>query len=410
MDLAKYFQLKFHQIFTFATHSRTMNHRISTLLLLSTLFHSGASLAQDITIDRSNRNMTFTGTEIDRDHDEFDSTGQLILSGYVSTYIATYNDSVGLDNYSQLPTTAPYSNRFGLNIVQFGAEYTSRLMRGTFTLHFGDIPNSAWSSQYNFIQEANVGVRIIPKLWFDAGFFRTHIGLESIQPRENIASSIATTTYFEPYFLSGAKLTYSFNKKFTLQANAFNGFNTFIETNKNKAFGLSALITPNDKLSLTVNTITSDEYPDSASVSHQRLYTNIYAVYKTSRWDFGAEYNIGLQQNSRLSNPSQTAYMQSALLAVKYKLKKFVSFYTRGEFFSDPDEILTGPVENSHHDLVGLHIFGETVGVEVKPIKNSYVRLEGRMLHTKPNEDIFLVNHKPANHREELMLTLGVWF
>lgn len=383
-----------------------MNSILTTFCVLLT--YNGFS--QQISIDRSDRNMTFTGTEIDRDHNMYDSTGQLILSGYISTYYAYYNDSVGLNNYSQIPTTSPYSNRFGLNIVQFGAAYTSRLVRGAFTLHFGDIPQSAWSAKYNIIQEANVGVRIIPKLWFDIGFFRTHIGLESIQPRENIASSIATTTYFEPYFLSGAKLTYTFNKKFTLQANVFNGFNTFIETNKNKAIGLSALITPNDHFSITVNAITSDEYPDYITQSHQRFYTNIYGVYKSNRFDVGAEYNFGMQANSRLSNPNETAYMQSALLAVKYKLKKYVGFYARGEFFSDPDEILTGPIVNSNHDLVGLHIFGETVGIEVKPIKNSYIRLEGRTLHTNRNEDIFLIDHKSANHREEVMCTLGVWF
>lgn len=374
------------------------------------VFSAIQSFAQQIGIDRSDRNMTFTGTEMDRDHNEYDSTGQLILSGYISTYYAYYNDSLGQGNYSQIPTTSPYSDRFGLNIVQFGAAYTSRLVRGTFTLHFGDIPQSAWSSKYNFIQEANVGVRIIPKLWFDIGFFRTHIGLESIQPRENIASSIATTTYFEPYFLSGAKLTYTFNKKFTLQANVFNGFNTFVETNKNKAIGLSALITPNEHFSITVNAITSDESPDYAPKTHQRLYTNIYGVYKSDRVDIGAEYNFGMQENSRLSNPNEKAYMQSALLAVKYKLKKFVSFYARGEFFSDPDEILTGPIINSNHDLVGLHIFGETIGIELKPIKNSYIRVEGRTLHTNKNEDIFLVNHSPTNHREEIMCTVGVWF
>lgn len=375
-----------------------------TLLLL----WSGIIYGQSIGIDRSDRNMTFTGTEIDKDHNLYDSTGQLIFSGYISTYYAHYNDSVGQHNYSQLPTVAPYSDRFGLNIVQFGAAYTSRLVRGTFTLQFGDIPQSAWSAKYNFIQEANVGVRIVPKLWFDIGFFRTHIGLESIQPRENVASSIATTTYFEPYFLSGAKLTYSFNKKFTLQANAFNGFNTFVETNKNKAFGLSVLITPNDRFSLTINAITCDEYPDSVQVSHQRFYTNLYAVCKTPRWDIGAEYNFGMQEHSLLSDSSQTAYMQSALLAVKFKLKKFVAFYSRGEFFSDPNEILTGPVVNSHHDLIGLHIFGATLGMEVKPIKNSYIRLEGRTLHTNRNEDIFRVNHSLSNHREELICTMGV--
>lgn len=370
----------------------------------------GTSLfGQLIKIDKSDKNLTFTGTEIQTAHEDYDSTSQLVLSGYISTYYAYYNDSVGQGDYAQLPTVAPYHDRFGLNIVQLGGQYSSRFVRGIFTLQWGDIPASAWSAKYNFIQEANVGVRIVPKLWFDVGFFRTHIGLESIQPRENIASSIATTTYFEPYFLSGAKLTYSFSKKFTLQANAFNGFNTFVENNKSKAFGLSAVVTPNEHWAVTLNAITCDESPSDYPLPQQRLYTNVYGIYKSNRWDIGAEYNFGMQQNTRLTDSTQTAYMQSALLAVKYKTKHRLSFYVRGEFFSDPDEILTGPIVNSHHDLVGLHILGETVGIEYKPIKNSYIRLEGRTLHTNANEDIFYNRH-PTNHREEIIFTMGVWF
>lgn len=395
---------------TFGTAHQRKTCMIKHVIALVVLGSSFNGLGQNIKIDKSDKNLTFTGTEIDRNPEEYDTTGQLVIHGYISTYYAYYNDSVGLDNFSQLPTVAPYSERFGLNIVQLGGAYTSRLMRGTFTFQWGDIPQSAWSTKYNFIQEANVGVRLIPKLWLDAGFFRTHIGLESIQPRENIASSIATTTYFEPYFLSGAKLTYSPNKKLAIQANVFNGFNTFIETNKNKAFGLSAVITPSDKLSFTINTITCDESDVDAPQPQQRLYNNVYMVYKSDRWDIGAEYNFGMQQNTRLSDSTQMAYMNSALLAVKYRIKKRVSCYARGEFFSDPDEILTGPVENSHHDLVGLHIFGETIGIEIKPIKNSYIRLEGRTLHTRSSEDIFRVNHTSTNHREEIICSLGVWF
>ncbi|MCB9335210.1 MAG: outer membrane beta-barrel protein [Flavobacteriales bacterium] len=367
-------------------------------------------LAQEVKIDNLGKNLTFTGTEVIENDDDYDSTGQLVLSGYVSSYYAYYNDSVGTGNYQKLPTTAPYSDKFGLNIVQLGGVYTSDNFRGIFTFQIGDIPQSAWSSQYNMIQEANAGYKIIDKLWFDIGFFRTHIGLESIQPRENIASSIASTTYFEPYFLSGAKLTYQFNKKIALQANVFNSFNTFVETNKNKAVGLSAVINPNDKLSITINTITCDESPEDFPRPQQRLYNNLYMVYRSDKIDIGAEYNFGLQQNSQLTDTTKTAYMHSALFALKYKFNKKYAVYGREEFFTDPDEILTGPIQNSHHELVGMDIIGTTLGVEVKPIENSYVRLEGRTLHTKTNEDIFLVNHKNTNHREEVIFSVGVWF
>ena len=381
----------------------------SNLLVVAILLIAGRSTAQDIKIDTSRKNLTFTGTQGIKIASE-DQTAELVLTGYVSTYYARYNDSVGQNNFQQLPTVSPYNDRFGLNLVQIGSSYNSKKVRGVFTIHWGDIPNSAWSSQYNMIQEANVGFKLAKKLWFDLGFFRTHIGLESIQPRENIASSIATTTYFEPYFMSGAKLTYKVSELLALQLNVFNSFNTYVETNKNKAFGLSAYITPSDALSITVNTITSDESDIQAPQSKQRLYTNIYTVYHSKNIDLGAEYNFGVQQNSNLSDSTKTAYMNSALFAIKYKRSQKLALYYRQELFLDPNEILTGPIENSDHDLVGLDIIGETLGIEYKLVQNSYMRLEGRTIHTKPNENIFNVNHSPTNHREEAMLTMGVWF
>lgn len=365
--------------------------------------------AQVVKLDTSKKNLTFTGTQGIKIESE-DESAQLIITGYVSAYYAHYNDSVGQNSYEKFPTVSPYGDRFGLNLMQLGTSYSSEKVRGNFTLQWGDIPQSAWSPKYNFIQEANVGFKLAKKLWFDFGFFRTHIGLESIQPRENIASSLATTTYFEPYFLSGAKLTYQVSKKLALQLNAFNGFNTFVENNKNKAVGLSAYLQPTKNLSITINTITSDESPDSVNISKQRLYNNIYLVYHSKRFDLGAEYNFGMQQHSNLSDSTKTAFMNSALVAVKYKQNEHLAVYYRQEVFLDPNEILTGPVVNSHHDLVGLDLFGETLGIEYKLVQNSYIRLEGRTIHSRPNENIFHVNGKTGNHREELMLTAGVWF
>lgn len=359
---------------------------------------------------QNDENMTFSGTRVVQDDSDYDSTGTLTLGGYISTYYAYYNDRAAVNAYHKFPTIAPKSDAFSLNIAQISARYTSNKFRGNLTLHWGDIPSSAWSKELNLIQEANVGFRLKENLWFDAGFFRTHIGLESIQPRENIATSLALTTYFEPYYMSGAKLTWKASPKFAIQANVFNGFNGFSETNKDKAVGLSAVYEPNSNLSITLNTITCDESPDSVKTSHQRLYNNAYMVYRSRKIDIGAEYNFGFQQNTQLMDSTATAFIHSALLAAKYKVTKQFSIHARGEYFYDPDEILTGPVYNSFHNLVGINSLGATLGVEYKFIPNSYIRCEGRTLHTTEDETIFVVNGKFVNHREEIICSVGLWF
>lgn len=365
-----------------------------------------------IMVGKINTDLTFTGTQLINREDTSIHGGYLVIGGYVSTYYAWYNDaSVATSEYQKFPTSAPISNTFGLNIAQLSTRFKSEQARATFTLHFGDIPQSAWSAKYNAIQEANVGVKLAKGLWLDAGYFRTHIGLESIQPRENITTSIALITYFEPYFMSGAKLTYEVNPSFHLQLNAFNSFNTFTENNARKAAGLSGVYAPNNALSITLNTLWSDDGVSSDTVKHKnRLYNNLYLTYKTRKITLGFEANLGYQQHSKLTNQAQSATMYSGLIAAKYAVLKNLFVYGRFDAYYDPNEILTGPIYNENHTLIGLETLSYTAGIEFKPMPASYLRFESRYITAAPHESVFEQNNQPSRNRIEIIGALGVWF
>lgn len=380
------------------------------LIFFAVLLTCSTSSFAQIKIHRDTSDLTFTGTRANPYSLEYDTTASLVFSGYIDTYYAGYTDTVGPGGFSKFPTSAPRNNQFGLNMVQFGVKYQAKRFRGTTTLFFGDTPKSAWSPHFNFIQEAHLGFRIAGNFWLDAGFFRTHIGLESIQPRENITMSIATTTYFEPYYLSGAKLTWEYSPKWTFQINGFNGFNNFVENNSNKAFGASIAWTPNERWSTTLNTIVCDESPNGFPRDQTRSYTNLISVFKSKRWTVGLEANYGIQSNSQLKDSTATATIFSAIAAAKFRFTPMWAAYARGEYFSDPDEILTGPVINENHELTGLDILGATLGIEFKPIPNSFFRVEGRLIHTAASERIFYYNEKSLNQRYELIAGIGVWF
>nr|WP_294859364.1 porin [uncultured Fluviicola sp.] len=378
-------------------------------ILLVCLFGLLSLFAHTQIFKKDTTDLTFTGTRMNPYHQEYDTTGKLKISGYIDTYYSYYTDTLGAGGYSKFPTSSPKNNQFGINIVQVSAKYESRRMRGIATLFYGDIPLSAWSQNLNLIQEANVGFRVFKKLWLDAGYFRTHIGLESIQPRENITTSIATTTYFEPYFLSGAKLTWQQSNKWTYQVNVFNGFSTFVETNKNKAIGIS-IGYAGTQWTHTLSSIVSDEYPSYVKQNHFRHYTNYIGVFKTNHIVLGLEGNFGYQQNSQLSDTNKTAFVFSGIVAFKYRFTHLIAAYTRFELFSDPDEILTGPIENENHNLTGLDILGGTLGFEYKPIPNAYFRIESRVLKTKATERIFYYNNHSNNIRWEGIASIGLWF
>ncbi len=355
--------------------------------------------------------LTFYYSQVMKYHADSLNASGFKLTGYMDAYYGHYSDRLPVGSYQKFPTSAPISDAFGLNMAMLSLQYQNENVNGILTCHAGDIASSAWSSKHNFIQEAHLGLRLVKKLWLEGGYFRTHLGFESIQPRENIGTSVALTTYYEPYYLSGAKLTYFINDKLSVQVNAFNGFNTFVAINRKKTFGLTTVYEANKNFIISFNSLLSNEQADSIVLSKRRLYNDLYFAYKSKRFNLGFETNFGIQENSDLEDSSKTAYMFSMTLAGKYKIKNDrYSVYARVELFDDRNEILTGPVNNANHQLVGINAFGGNAGLEFKPLPNSYLRFEGRYLHLWNNENIFYTRSKYTNVRLEWIAAMGVWF
>lgn len=385
-----------------------MSTNLYLLLLLFVLISYTRLEAQVVDMDTTD--LTFTGAKFNSYDEKFDTTGRITFSGYIDTYYSYYADTLGLNGFAKFPTGAPRHNQFGLNVLQFSVNYYSNKFRATGTVFFGDIATSSWSPKLNFVQEANAGFRIYKKLWIDAGFFRTHIGLESIQPRENITSSFATLSYFESYYMSGAKLTWQESKKWTFQVNAFNGFNNFIDNNDNKALGIAINFKPSKLWSFTLNSLVCDEYPSDAISRHLRHYTNFVSTYKNKKIRAGIEANFGYQENSNVIDTTKLAFIVSGAFVLKYRITNKWATYGRFELFSDPNQVLTGAFVNNKNEVTGLNIIGGTFGIEFKPIPNAYFRVESRLLRTKRNEQIFYYNNAALNYRWEGTASIGVWF
>jgi len=352
-------------------------------------------------IARTTDNPELKGTQINYKIDSL-LHPEFRIGGYVPTYYAYYDDDTKTNNFVQFPTLAPRKNQFSLNMAVLTMEYKSSSLRGKITLHYGDVPESAWPATFNLIQEANAGFKICKKLWFDAGFFRTHIGLESFQPRENITSSMSIPNFYDPYFLSGAKLTYLATSKLSLQACIFNGYNEYVDNNRNKAMDFSASYNPNDNLSFTYNFLTCDETPDEVKTKHQRYYQNFFASFVYRHFTIGLDVNFGLQNNTLKRDTTKMASMWAGLIVAKYQLLKKLDVYSRIENFSDPDQILSTNVD------IGQYIRGTTIGFEFKPQKTAGLSVEWRGLQS--DHLIFRHGNTALNQRNELIVCLDLWF
>lgn len=327
---------------------------------------------------------------------------ELRISGYVSSYYAEYDDITEQNDFVQFPTLCPRDDQFSLNMALIDIEYHSRDVRANIALHYGDIPASAWPTTFNLIQEANAGFRIYKKWWMDAGFFKTHIGLESFQPRENITSSMSIPNLFDPYYLSGVKLIYAPSTRLNMLFGLFNGYNEYIEDNRNKALNFSVNYNPNEHLSFTYNFLTCDETPDNIKTRHQRYYQNFYATFIYKRFTIGLDVNYGLQERSLKSDSLKMAAVHGAVLVGKYNLNKVFDVYSRLENFSDPNQVLTGGLST------GKYVRGATLGVEAKPRKNVGLSVEWRLLES--DHLIFRKGGKMLNQRNEYNVCLDLWF
>jgi Putative beta-barrel porin-2, OmpL-like. bbp2 len=333
------------------------------------------------------------------------------FSGYVDAYYAYYTDSVGTNNYQKFPVISPKSNVFGINIVQITAQYTAEKTRAIATLHYGDIPASAWSPVFNMIQEANAGVRLTKKIWLDAGFFKTHIGTEALLPKDNIASTLSIITFYEPLWQAGIKLTYTPSDKLLICLHILNGYNTFVDNSKSKSYGVAISYALGEKGNINYYNLVGEESPEGTKTKHFRFLNNFvfnYQLTKKFKTTIGVDYIT--QQHSGISDTNSTASIFSAILTFKYQAKPKFGIYARGETFSDKEGFLTGKFIDNTSNVTGYILNDATLGVEYKPADNAYIRLEGRDIIMDSRQQIFRTNGANTNNRLEAMVCVGVWF
>ena len=338
-------------------------------------------------------------------------SAKIEISGYVDAYYAHYTDTVSTNQFQKkFPTVSPRSNQFGLNVAMITAKYSGAKIRGIATVHYGDIPLSSWSpGGFNFLQEANVGVRLHKTLWLDAGFFRTFLGTEALFPKENYTSSIAVATYYELLYESGLRLNYNPNDKLSFFLYAINGYGIYVDNNRKKSSGLLVTYVFNETLNIGYSGYYGDDSPESDTVKHFRQMHNVFLNYHKNKFRFTTGIDYGVQQNSDTTG-KKNAFCFTGLAIVKYQLPKKTSIYFRGEFYRDPHGMMSGTFVDKTGKRTGYKLWGVTLGIEYKPTDNSYIRLEGRQLICDKSQEIFYWKDFQTNARTELMINMGVSF
>lgn len=298
-------------------------------------------------------------------------------------------------------------NEINLNLGYLKAAYTTNKVRGNFALMAGNYAEYNLASEpvlLRIVYEANAGIRISQKhnLWIDAGIMPSHIGFESAHAPSCWILTRSILADNSPYYESGVKIGYtSANEKLYLSGMILNGWQriTRIPDNQTPAFGTQLSFKPNNKTTFNWSTYIGNELQD---IVRWRFFNNFYVIHQaTTSIGLIAGFDFGVQEN--VAMPWLYNTWMSPVIIVRYNATDKIRLAARGEFYSDPDEVIvTTGAQN------GFQVFGASLNFDYLPTENSVIRIEGRTFSSK--DPIFVQNGSPANENYSITTSLAINF
>jgi hypothetical protein len=328
------------------------------------------------------------------------------VGGYVDAYIVTDNAKIDYSTdgaaYRDFTYINALKNEFDLNIAQISGVFDFKSkVRGKVTLHHGTLSDDAFGG--SVLQEAYVGAQLCEGLWLDAGYFLTHIGGESMLPKDNWLSTHSMVTYFEPFYHAGIKATYT-NENFTAGLHILNGNGIFKDNNDNKSFGFFLGYTFSDNFSVSYASIIGNEEARYATPKTHFLNNFCVNAKLMDKLEAKAQVDFATKEKTKSENGElKDGTYLGASAQFRYTLCEHFRTSLRFSYFGDKDEVYTS----------GLTGMEAALGIEYKPNANSYIRLEGGWMQFDEDGgkgNVFVDSDgKATNGRLQCSLNFGVW-
>jgi hypothetical protein len=296
------------------------------------------------------------------------------VSGFLDVYYA-YDLEEPSGNRQPFLYNHNRHNEFNINLGLVRLSLEAEKYRSTVALQTGTYANDNYSAEPGLLKnvfEATIGVSLNKKnnLWLDAGVLPSHIGFESAISTNNHTLSRSLSAENSPYFLSGAKLTYSPNDRWEFAGLVTNGWQRIqrVEGNSMVSVGTQVIYTPNDNVLLNWSTFVGT---DDADVNRRmRYFNNVYGEFGlTSNLTLLTGFDIGLQQKHKDS--SSYDYWVAPTIIGYADLSDEVGMGLRAEFYNDP----YGVIVYEEFDIYG---FSYNIDYNIQP--NVMFRVESRYL------------------------------
>lgn len=364
------------------------------------------------------------------------STDQLDVRpyAYLDTY---YSFSINQPPQSSQPymTQMHRHNEVNVNWAYLGLEAQSASFRSKLALQGGTYVDRNQGHEPGFlryIREAYVGIQLYEDLWLDMGVMPTHIGIEYPEPMPNWNFQRLWASDAQPYYQTGAHLSYQADSNWFFLLAVLNGFQSIEDNNDYLAAGMQAKYTEGKWTLSYSNIITPEDrglgFPNGLQGAFTTLVwlNDFYAIYELSESsslalsaDFTLmehmEYEFVNADSLLVPPPTQETIDQSGLtnwwdLALLYRWQFHPEWYFSGsvEFFQEENNYFFDRKGAAAAQLGGTDFFNGIAGLHYQP--NPYVRfhLESRYYHA--SHKLWLRNTSGAQFavREALSFTTGL--
>ncbi|NIG52572.1 porin [Chitinophaga sp. Cy-1792] len=331
--------------------------------------------------------------------------GKITFSGYAEAY---YSYNTGNPSNHMAPGflyNFSRHNELNINLAMVKANYSSSRVRANVGLMAGTYPQynlAAEPEALRYVYEANVGIRIAPKVWVDAGIMPSHIGFESAIGKDCFTLTRSIMAENTPYYEAGAKITWSPNDRWSFAAMYLNGWQRIrkVDGNQTPAFGTQITFKPSDNVLLNWSTYIGNDFPDSTR--KMRYFNDLYGTFNiTDKFSLIAGIDYGLQQKEKGSSDYSVWY--SPIAIAKYAFTPKFAMAGRLEYYNDKDGVIIAT--NTPN---GFQTLGYSLNADFSPVDNVVFRLEGRLFDGR--DKTFYKSDNPTNTNSAITASLAVWF
>lgn len=253
--------------------------------------------------------------------------------------------------------------------------------RANFALQAGTYAQDNYAAEPDLLRpilEANIGIALDKQnqLWFDMGIFPSHIGFESAVSSENWTMTRSLLAENSPYFLSGAKLTYTPSEEWQISLAALNGWQRIQRLPSHTIPSLGTQITYKPNTAVTFNWSTFIGSDDPETPPRKRYFSNQYGIFTLStKSRLIAGIDVGVQQK-RPQNSAEYSVWYSPVVIAQYDLSKQLKVAGRIEYYQDRDGVIISTENNG-----GFRTKGYSLGLDYAPAAPLLARVEARYLH-----------------------------